>query len=268
MAFHDAYARLTPFELAFPDAEVAHSLADEIAREAEALATDLGDFGAFGMLGSVNAVIRGWGDSGDSAGAILQCAALVFHAFHFERAGAPLWLVETRLARALVGGHAEDGARPAAPGPAAYVQLPRNLFWIHADPAGPAEAVDGFFWALSGAGLLRVLIAAGMREGRPGLSVVPLPEAPLAEAREWMAAAAREDGADFATTLPGGELDGLYSLTTAGEGLKLVARVFAWLDGHSGEATAGEPGPPGAAPRPSRMAFRRITLEEPGAANA
>ncbi len=268
MVFHDAYARLTPFELAFPDAEAARSLADEIVWEAGARGTDVGDPGAFGMLGSVNAVMRALGTSGDSAEAILLCAALVFHAFHFERAGAPLWLVETRLARALVGGRAEAGARPAAPAPAGYAQLPRNLFWIHAAPAGPAEAVDGFFWALSGTGLLSVLIAAGMREGRPGLSVVPLPEAPLAEAGEWMAATAREDGRDFATTLPGGELDGLYSLTTAGEGLKLVARLFAWLCAHAGDATSGEPGPSGATPAPSRLAYRRITLLQAGAADA
>jgi len=51
----------------------------------------------------------------------------------------------------------------------------------------------------------------------------------------------RQAGPDFETTLPGGELEGLYSLETAGEALKLVARLFQYLSEVPAALTAREP---------------------------
>jgi hypothetical protein len=124
--------------------------------------------------------------------------------------------------------------------------------------------VDGLFWTLPPTGQLHLLLAAGLREDRPGLSVVPLPDAPFGEAGTWLDASVRERGSDFATTIPGGELTGLYSLTAAGEVLKLVARLFFFMERSPGSVRPGERGPEGAVPAPSRLAYRRVGLVEGG----
>ena len=228
MSFHDAYLRLTPYELAFPDA---------------------GSPGGTALQGATP--LREYG-------------VLAFHAVPFQQAGCPVLLADTALCRFLTGAWEGSGA-PAPPGSAGYVQLPRHLFWAQAEAGTPPEPVDGFFWTVSAGAVLHLLLALGMRDGRPGLSIVPVADAPLAEAGGWLAATVREEGPDFATTLPGGELQGLLSFTAAGEVLKLAARLFAHLAEHPGSAEAGEPGPEGASPAPSSLAYRRVTLGGGGA---
>lgn len=224
MSFHDAYLRRTPYELAFPDA---------------------GPGG--GALPPGAAPLRDYG-------------VLAFHAVPFQREGCVVLLLDTALCRALAGSW-DGGGAPVPPAPAGYVQLPRQLFWARALGDAPPEPVDGFFWTVAAGEVLHLLLVAGMRDGRPGLSVVPVAEAPLADAPTWLHAAVREEGTDFATTLPGGELQGLYSLTAAGEALKLAARLFAHLSATPGAARAGDRGPEGASPAPSRLAYRRVTLQ-------
>lgn len=289
MSFHDAYARTTPLEMAFPDEAAARAALARIADEAEARGADTGDLGAFAMLVSVTSVLRDLGGPGASQEAILQHASLLFHAYHALRAGTPVQLVSTRAARLLTedaaweqgpvveGGlpGAPGGAFPLPPAPAGYVQLPRHLFWIHPEASGPAEAVDGFFWTWAqagsagvdeggGEGNLHLLLASGIHEGRPGLTVAPLPAAPVAEAGAWITARCRSAGEDFANTLPGGELGALLAFTTAGEVFKLAARLFAHLARTPGAATPGladeGPGrlPRDASPAPSRLAWVRV----------
>ncbi len=72
-----------------------------------------------------------------------------------------------------------------------------------------------------------MLLALGVRAGRPGLSVIPASVA-FARPADWLHEAARTEGADFANVLPGGELRGLHAVVSAAEVLKLAARVF-WL---------------------------------------
>jgi len=238
VSFHDAYARVTPFEVVFPDPDAAPSLAEEIQLEADARVSDAAARSAF-----------------------------AFQALHFIQEGRPVLLVETALCRALTAEGPVAAAPPpaiAAPYPAGYAQLPRNLFWVQTTEGSPPEPVDGLFWTVSRMGQLHLLLAAGVREDRPGLSVVPLPDAPFAEASTWLDASVRERGPDFATTLPGGELDGLYSLTAAGEVLKWVARLFFFMQRSSGSARPGAQGPEGAVPAPSRLAYRRVSLVEGG----
>jgi hypothetical protein len=192
------------------------------------------------------------------------------------REGRPVHLVDVHVARYLVEGPAPGGT-PEPPARAGYVQLPRHLFWVGGEGDEAAEPVDGFFWTLSTDGSIHVLLATGMREGRSGLAVVPLPDAPWAEAGAWMDAHVREVGADFATTLPGGELEGLYSFTAAGEVLKLAARLFAYegavpeaVEKHApptngrdhGNPVGAESREPGGSegPTPSSLPYRRIVL--------
>lgn len=259
MSLHDAYARRTPYELAFPDGATALELAARVEDEARALGVDAHAPGAFLALGAVQAFARGLSGPDAPPGALPQLAALAFHSVHLARAGCPLYLLSTHAARYLVEG-APPGD-PAPPTPAGYLQLPRHLFWAELSEGAAPESVDGLFWTATPAGTLHVMLVTGVRPERPGIAVIQLPEAPLADAATWLGAAVREDGPDFGSALPGGDLDGLYAFRAAGEALKLVGRLFAYvqavpeaLEDRLPEAAS----PPG--PTPSSLPFKRVVL--------
>ena len=258
MSLHDAYARITPYELAFRDRSTAEEFSAQIDDEAAGRGADPHDPHAFVTMGAVGAFIRGLEGPGAPPGAVHHLGALVYHGVHFTRAGCPLYLLTTAAARHLVEG-SPDGP-PEPPTPAGYLQLPQHLFWAESAGATP-ESVDGLFWTATDAGLLHAMLVTGMRADRPGLDVVPLPEAPLAEAEMWLTAEVREDGRDFASKLPGSELDALYSFQAAGEALKLLARFFAYVERTPTvrplmDSTGSDEGP-----APSKLRFRRVTLD-------
>ncbi len=280
MRKHDDYARRTPYELAFPDDAGADKLVADLAAEAAARGVDPADRTAFSLLAAAGAFVHDFQGPNAPAAAIHDYLALLYHAFHFVRAGRPVHVVATGAARYLVEG-APEGSVPCAPGPAGYVQLPRHLFWVGGDgasPSGgaaPSEPVDGFFWTLGSKGLIHILLVSGMRDDRPGLAVVRVPEASFAEAGQWLRMDVRDDGGDFATTLPGGELDGLYSFTASGEVLKLVARLFVYEKvvpeaveerGQRAGVSGSDAGRVGDAsskegePVPSRLPYKRVGL--------
>lgn len=266
MSARDAWARLTPYEVGIPGRTFADERFAAIRDEADSRGVDLSDPGAFVLLGQVGRAIRDIQGEERGGEALHRFGAFLFHAFHFHEAGELVLLATTGLVRRLVEGGAPGGEWSGAlPADAGYLQLPRHLVWSHPDAEGPAEDVDGVFWARSAKDTLSLMPAFGIRTDRPGLSVVPLPAVPIADAARWPEARAREEGEDFETTLPGGELDHLYSVVTAGEVLKLVSRTFAWLnavpESLGAEETAPRPEEVEDAPkgtRPSFLPFRRI----------
>jgi len=238
----DAWARMTPYEVAIPGRAFADENFRRIAEEAEAREVDTTDPGAFILLGEVGRILKeiqgeeegGEGEGGTGGGeALHRFGAFLFQAFHFHQAGELLLLAGVETVRGVVEERVElerwTGELPADAG---YLQLPRHLVWSHPDPDGPAEDLDGVFWTRSVGDTLSLMAALGIRPDRPGLSVVPLPPVPLADAPHWPRTRVREDdqGPDFATTLPGGEMDELYSVVAMGELLKLVARIFAYMN--------------------------------------
>lgn len=265
MALHDRYLRRTPFELVFPELEAAVPFVDAVLEEARARGVDPNVPQMFATLGSVAAkVLAVRGDETPTDGGD-PYAALVFHAWHFARAGTSAHLITTAAARALV-----EGSVPAAPprpsAPAGYLQLPQHLFWVEADPQGVPESIDGLFWVEGPGGVLHTLLVTGLRPDRPGLGIVPLPEVPLADAETWLGAAVREpgEGRDFESAIPGAGLDALYGVRTAGEALKLLARFFAAAAGGwpSSEVSAGlhgaAAGQAEGGPAPSALPCRRM----------
>ena len=263
MSLHDAYARITPFELAFRDRARAEALVEAVREEAEGRGTDPGEPHAFVTMGAVAAFIDELEGPDAEPGAVHQYGALAFHGAHFTRAGFPLYLLTTHVARYLVDG--TPGSRAEPPAPAGYLQLPQHLFWTETGVGAP-ESIDGIFWSVASRGLLHSLLVSGLRPDRPGVGVVSVPEAPVAESERWLDVDARGDGSDFSSTLPGGELDRLYSLTTSGEVLKLLARFFAYVHSVPGvlHAADGASSPGGAepgTPRPSALAFTRVELD-------
>lgn len=276
MPVHDAYPRKTPYELSFPDREWAEERFAEIEEEAEARGSDLGDPEAFVMLMSVGKALRELRGPDDAAERIQEHGAVFYHAYHMNRAGEPLYLLDARAARYLVESSPEAGGwTPVTPEPAGYVQFPQHLFWTAGGPeeGERPESLDGFFWVRHGESLV-LLVAMGILPGRPGLSVMPLPPVPWAEAAEWTRTDVRPGGEDFASDMPGAELESLYQVRTAGEVLKLVARTFWHLDTSSGATARERPrretqetqgtregAGPAAGPEPSALSWTRITLD-------
>jgi hypothetical protein len=230
-----APARITPYEVGIPGRQFATRVFADIRAEAAARSVDPTDPGAFLLLGEAGRAIReiqGEERGGDS---VHYLGAFLFHCLHFSGAGEPLFVLEEDVARKLAGVPDPVGVpdltvwKGDIPTPAGYLQLPRNLFWSDAGAADAPEPLDGVFWTRSVRDTLSLLVALGMRAGRPGFSLVEIPPAPRGVAVTWPHQAVREEGEDFGTTLPGGELGGLYSVTTVGEVQKLMGRIFAYL---------------------------------------
>lgn len=261
MSLHDEYARMTPFEIAFPEEAALEELVEDVREEAAGRRVDPSSPGIFLTLGSVTDFVRRLQGPDASEGTMVQYGALVFHAVHFMRAGRPLYLAETAVTRRLVD--AAPAAVPRPPSTAGYLQLPQHLFWMHGSKEGAPESVDGLFWVASEAGALHVLPISGVLPERAGFRALPLPEAPLADAADWLEADMRSGAADYQSELPGHDLDRLYSVETAGEVLKLLARFFAYMECTPAAVAAASvaPGPgPGGGPRPSELAYSRVRL--------
>jgi hypothetical protein len=267
MSDRDRWARRTPYEIGIPGREFAERTFGAIQEEASARGIDPTDPGAFLLLGEVGRALRELQGEERGGEALQRFGSLLYHAFHFQGAGEPLLLLETDAARTLVEaspprGGAWSGGLPADAG---YLQLPRHLFWSGAVADDPAEPIDGFFWTRSSGNNVAFLVTMGLREDRPGFSVMELPPLPVADGARWGLESARVEGGDFTTELPGGELDRLYSLLTAGEVLKLAARTFGYLDAVP-EALGAEEQPPrpdavessDGRVAPSFLPFRRI----------
>jgi hypothetical protein len=253
MSLHDDYARVTPFELAFPDPGSVRALSEALS----AMGADVSSPGAFLSLPPVAAFVQQLAGRDAPTEALHHYAMLAFHAVHFLAAGEPLYLLGAATARDLVERAPDGEAIP--PVPAGYLQLPQHLFWVEGSETGAPESLDGLFWTDSGTGDLHVLAVVGVRPDRGGFGTMALPEAPLADAQIWMAAHVRKPGEDFASSLPGGDLDRLYAVETAGELLKLVARFFGYAAERPDALVKTAPAPgEDALPRPSELPYTLV----------
>lgn len=270
MALHDRYARRTPFELAFPDRARAARLAEDALEEAEARGVDPHHPQMFATLGSVGAFLAELRDPDAPPEAAQQYAALAFHGVAFARAGHPLYLLSTGAARDLAA--TAPGGDPEPPARAGYLQLPQHLFWVESGVEDEVpESVDGLFWTLTSDDTLHTLLVTGVRPDRPGVGVIPVPEAPIADAPSWLRASVRhpDQGADFESAIPGADIDGLYGIRSAGEPLKLLARVFAAIADEPERMELREPAgaasdaaePPEPGPPPSDIAYTFIRAD-------
>ena len=260
MSLHDAYARLTPFELAFPDFDAVDQLIADITEEASGRGSDPANPSVFITMGSVGQFIARLQEPDAPPESIHQYGALVYHAAFFRDEGCPVYVLDAATARYLVEGSPSGEATP--PTSSGYLQLPQHLFWVAGGPDEAPESIDGFFWTASRSGTLYVLAATGVMPGRPGFGTIPVPEAPIAEAGAWLNADARGEGTDFSSALPGADIDGLYAVEAAGEVLKLLARFFAYLDSAPGAAVPGEgPAQDGQDPPPSVLPFSSVVLD-------
>jgi hypothetical protein len=275
MPIHDAYARVTPYELLLPEEGFPQERFPRIRQEAEGRGGSVDAPESFLLLSEVALALREIRGEGDPTEAVRQHGALLFQAFHFWEQGQPLFLLETAVVRFLVQSGPEEGDwAPNLPARGGYLQLPQHLVWTLGAEGEAPESVDGIFWAAPDGENVTLLIVMGMRKDRPGLAVVPLPTLPLGAAVPWASMKVRPHGEDFRSSLPGADLEELYTIEAGGEAVKLAMRAFWYLDVFSGGVAdiavpskgeraerEVEPGP-AEGPRPSRLSYRRVLLGE------
>ena len=240
--------RQDPYTLVFGADDMDDRLFPPIAEEAEARSQPMSDPDRFLFLSSVGKLLQaiagtepykaGEEPEAQRSEIIRQYGRLLFHAFHYWRAGRRSAEIGEETLRWLLDEVTSVGEwRLRPPHDSGYLRLPRNLVWAAPAPNLQPEPADGFFWSYverdDQPDLLHVLLALGVRPDRPGFSVVPATGALDAEPH-WADVDARPDGTDFETTLPGGEMDRLYSIQSAAELLKLASLVFWELDPASG----------------------------------
>lgn len=265
MAIHDAYARFTPYELLLPDEEFPERHFPGIGAEAGERGTDTGNPAAFVMLGAVQGALAELREEDAEPGAAHDHGAVLFFAYHVWRTGGGVVLVRQATLRSLLGGGGGSGGVRGKSlwtnelrGCAGYVQLPQYLVWLEDAQGGSPESVDGFFWAGDDTAALHLALVAGMRSDRPGYAVVPVPPQPLDALPGWETGPARDGSADFGTSLPGAELDGLLGLGTPAEVFKLAALVLGLMSRERPEAYS--PREAGAAPKPRPSGLPFATL--------
>ena len=233
MAVHDAYARLTPYELLLPDAEFPDRHFPGIGAEAGERGSDPCNPAAFVMLGAVQGALAELRGEDAGPGVAHDHGAVLFFAYHMWRTGGGVVLAQQDTLRELLGGVGASAPTRGESlwsndlrGRAGYVQLSRHLVWHEDARGGAPESVDGFFWFGDDTGVMHLAVIAGMRRDRPGYEVVPVPPQPLDFLPGWAQGPAREGGGDFASSLPGAELDGLLGIRTPAEVFKLAALLL------------------------------------------
>ncbi|MCI0432133.1 MAG: hypothetical protein L0271_00595 [Gemmatimonadetes bacterium] len=239
----ESATRITPWTAIFGEARFAHELFPAIEEQASALG-DATSFDAFLTLPAAGRLVHVLETGRDADAVELKPDAahrygrLVWHAWHFWRSGARVFPFDEQATRALLAEAPRIGSRRLQPlVPAGYAQVARNLIWARVDPGTHAEPLDGFFWLIERAGetvaadRLHVLLVLGLRDDRPGLSVIEAAGTLGEPDGHWGDVQARADGTDFDNILPGGELDGLHGLLNTAEALKLASRALLAMPG-------------------------------------
>jgi len=244
--------RITPWELVFSEERFSGDLFPALEEEARGRGAGT-SFDAFLMLRTsariLHALESDGADEGEPDGrlpaatTVRSYGRLVWQAWHFWRAGCRVFSFDGPATRALLDDAPVIGHWTLQPPAiAGYAQVARNLIWARVDPSAHAEPLDGFFWLFEPAAgktvapLLHLLLVLGLRDDRPGVSVIEITASLEEPAGHWADTRARADGPDFGNILPGGEVDRLHGMVSTVEALKLASRAFrALAAGNDGE---------------------------------
>ncbi|HEV2148411.1 MAG TPA: hypothetical protein VGR37_13495 [Longimicrobiaceae bacterium] len=270
-------ARLTPYELVFDEPAIEGRTFPAIQDEAEAQGVDPAHPERFAFLTRAAEAVRDVVPAEASPDSLDQYRIFFYHAFNFWRFGKRTYVLEPAVARYLVEASPDlRGWELRLPAESAYVQLPPNLFWASVAADAQAEPVDGFFVCCARHtdadgepyDTLEVLMVLGIHGQRAGLSLIHFDtEVGPGIPATWTEGPGRDEGTDFESVLPGGEMAGLYSIVTVTEALRLVGRALWYVDAHPGHVARHETAERRAAERPgtaplSRLPFHRVSLAE------
>lgn len=231
-------ARPTPWDVVFATDGFDLDAFAAIEREAKARDADAETPDQFLLLSTVGDLLHRLAPDSDRPAdlpppdAVRLFGPLVFQAFHFQRHGKQVISLDETTTRAIL-----DASQPIGewvlepPARAGYLQLPKHLLWARASEDTPPEPADGLFWTQVGAPVhggpaLALLFVLGLRDDRPGFTVVDAMASAPSSPGHWADTVARPDGKDFANILPGGELSDLHGLVNIAELFKLVSRAF------------------------------------------
>jgi hypothetical protein len=208
--------RLTPFDLAFPDA--AESIFPAIRQALDSAHQDPRDRDAFLMIREVITLVRDLRPDEGLGEGIDQLAALIHHAYLFWAAGQRVIEIPADQLSALLA--SDRSVTPSGEDlQPTYVQLPLRRVWAEVVPGEPPEPLDGCFLHQADPSTLRVLGVFGIHPDRPGFSVVEVAgPRPLNLAR-------RDQTALFSPVLSGGARAGLFSVIGGEELLELGWRL-------------------------------------------
>ena len=141
MAIHDAYARLTPYELLLPDPEFADRHFPAVADEARERGVDPANPAAFVMLGAAQAALAELRDEDASRESAHDHGNVLYFAYRMWLAGPAVALVRADTLRRLLSTPRADHSQADSPAGsdtwpgtlherAGYVQLPQHLVWL------------------------------------------------------------------------------------------------------------------------------------------
>jgi len=260
--------RVTPYELAFGEAGMEEHLFVAIEAEVDAGGIEATRLDRFTLIPAAERALRDLVPEEAPPEATEQHRVVLFHAFNFWRFGRRFFLLEPEVARGLVDDPPPIGPdKLPVPHPAFYVQFPANLFWASIAPDTPPEPVDGFFvTAFDGTDPLgdpfrhlHALMILGIRRNRAGFSAISLEtESGPRISTDWLEQQARDGGSDFENVLPGGEMQGMYSILTIGEAQKLLGRALGEMDARRDEIVLEEPMERRSAERPNSVRYSRL----------
>jgi hypothetical protein len=180
----------------------------------------------FARLESVAALVQQLVPDDADAAAFDRSLDLIFHCYHFWKAGCPLYALEDGAVRDLIDNPPELSAwTPTPPHASLYLELPQNLLWAAVTEGDIPEPVEGLFLRIEEGQAVSILLVLGMRLDRPGFSVSGI-EAQVSDATDT-----DEPGA-FRSDIPGADLAGLYSLQRPLEALLLALRVLWYVESY------------------------------------
>lgn len=174
----------------------------------------------FARLAEVRAALRmlaeGEGDAEEQG----RLGMLLYHAWHFARAGEPVQAVTVELLDELVATGPPASWTLSSSQRAGYVAFPRRAVTAPGPAGGSDRWLEGFFWMRSKAEFVALVILAG---GAEDFTLLPLPPLPLTMTGLWAREPVRARGHDFAPSRPD---RGRYGVEVAAEIVKLALRAL------------------------------------------
>jgi len=245
--------RYTPYEAVFHAEGFDESVFEDIAEQGVGAGADLSSRSQFARVAPASAALERLVPESFDAAALDRYVEILFHGFHFWRAGRPFYAFTPSVVRRLIEDPPDlSDWTLAVPHPALYIELPKNLFWAAVTEATP-EPVEGMFVRAAANDSLDLLLVLGMWPDRPGFSAAAL----TLPARAGSASAEPDA---FRSDIPGADLAELYSIRSGAEAIVLLARLIWFLESRP-DAIHEEPAAAdaeGAEKRLTRLAYRRV----------